>query len=81
MHRYQSPPQRKEAFAASLRSQKQAAVAQTAALVKQYGPEGAAAMQQILAMKRPNRKYICIKASREDVQAVYQLPTTGLPDP
>lgn len=37
-------------------------------------------MQRILAMKRPNRKYICIKTSREDVAAVLQLPTAGLPE-
>lgn len=79
--RYQTPAEREEAFAASLRAQKQAAASQAAALVKQYGPEGAAAMQQILAMKKPNRRYIHIKTSREDVQEVQQLPTTGLPDP
>ena len=49
--------------------------------MKQYGPEGAAAMQQILAMRKPNRRYIHIKTRREDVMEVQQLPTTGLPDP
>jgi hypothetical protein len=78
--RYQSPSQREEAFAESLRQQKQQAAAQAAALVQQYGPDGAAAMQHILAMKRPNRKYICITASREDLAAVQQLPAAGLPE-
>lgn len=79
--RYQSPSQREQAFAASLRQQKEAAAAQAAALVKQYGPDGAAAMQYILSRKKPNRPYIHIKTSREDVQAVHELPTTGLLDP
>lgn len=78
--RYKSPWQREEAFAGSLRQTKQAAAAQTAALLRQYGPEGAAAMQQILAMKKPDRPAIQIKASRDDVMAVQQLPAAGLAD-
>lgn len=31
-------------------------------------------MRQIMAMRKPNRQYIAIKASREDIQAVQALP-------
>lgn len=76
--RYQSPPQREEVFAASMRQQKEAAAKQAASLVKLYGPDGAAAMQQILAMKRPDWPYVCIRAKRDDVAAVQELPALGL---
>jgi hypothetical protein len=76
-----TPAQREQAYAESVRQQKQAAVAQAAALVQQYGPEGAAAMQHILSKKKPSRPYIHIKTRQEDIQAVHELPATGLPDP
>lgn len=79
--RYQSPAQREQAFAAAQRQQKEAAAAQAAALVKQYGPEGAEAMQYILSKKKPNRPYIHIKTCREDVETVHELPAAGLPSP
>ena len=79
--RYSSPTQREEVFAATLRQQKQDVQAQAAALLRQYGAEGAAAMQHILTLKKPDRKVVHIKASREDIQAVLQLPAAGLADP
>lgn len=79
--RYQSPAQREQAFAAAQRQQKEAAAAQAAALVKQYGPEGAAATEYILTKKKLNRPYIHIKTFKEDVEAVHELPAAGLPSP
>jgi hypothetical protein len=38
-------------------------------------------MQQILQMKRPDRKPVHIKASKEDIAAVQQLPVAGLSEP
>jgi hypothetical protein len=69
------------ALASSLRSVKEAAVQQQASLVQKYGPEGAAAMQAILAMPVPDRPTVAIKASREDLAAVQELPALGLADP
>ena len=64
-------------LAEAKRKQKQDADASAANLLKQYGPEGAAAMQHILSMPNPNRPYFHIKASKEDIQAVLQLPASG----
>jgi hypothetical protein len=75
------------ALASSLRSVKKNAVQQQASLVQKYGPEGAAAMQAILAMPVPvpvpvpDRPTVAIKASREDLAAVQELPALGLADP
>lgn len=79
--RYVSPPDREAAFASTLRAKKEAAVDQQASLIKQYGPDGAAAMQQILAMPVPDRPVVAIKASREDLTAVESLPAMGLAEP
>jgi hypothetical protein len=72
--RYTSPVRREEAFAAGLRQQRTAAAAQAAALSQRYGAEGAAAMAAILAMRRPDRRYIRIRATQADLAAVAALP-------
>lgn len=79
--RYVTLPEREEAFANTLRTKKEAAVEQQNSLVKRYGPEVAAAMQQVLAMPVPDRPKFVIKASREDLYAVQNLPPMGLADP
>jgi hypothetical protein len=38
-------------------------------------------MQAILAMPVPDRPTVAIKASREDLAAVQELPALGLADP
>eukprot|EP00775_Hariotina_reticulata_P008822 gene8822-9001_t len=81
LQHYIAPAQREAAFAASLRAKKEAAAAEQVRLVTQYGVEGAAAMQQILAMKAPDRPVIQTKATKEDRRAVQQLPPLGLAEP
>lgn len=78
---YVTPTQRQAALSTSLRSAKEAAVQQQASLVQKYGPEGAAAMATILSMPVPDRPPVAIKASREDLAAVQELPALGLADP
>lgn len=78
--RYTSPVRREEVFATTLRATKETAAAREVDLVQRYGPEGAAAMKQILAMKVPDRRPVMIKASREDLAAVEALPGLGLAD-
>jgi hypothetical protein len=82
LKRSQSPSlmQREEAHATGQRQQKEAAAAQAADLLHRFGPEGAAAMQHILAMCKPDRPVVRIRASKADVEAVQQLPPLGLAD-
>jgi hypothetical protein len=78
---YVTPTERQVALSSSLRSAKEAAVQQQASLVQKYGPAGAAAMRQILDMPVPDRPAVAIKASREDLAAVQELPPLGLAEP
>lgn len=78
---YIAPAQREAAFAATLRTRKEAAAAEQVRLITQYGVEGAAAMQQILAMKAPDRPVVHMKATKEEKAAVQQLPPLGLAEP
>lgn len=80
-HSYVSPSRREEEFAAGLRASKEAAAAQAATLKQQYGADGAAAMQQFLAMRHPDRRPLRIKSTREDLVAVLQLPMATLAEP
>eukprot|EP00879_Flechtneria_rotunda_P000723 GHRR01000843.1.p1 GENE.GHRR01000843.1~~GHRR01000843.1.p1 ORF type:complete len:236 (+),score=76.96 GHRR01000843.1:1770-2477(+) len=73
--------ERQNVLAQSLRATKEAAATQEAAFVKQYGPEGAAAMRLIMTMSVPDRKPITIKAKKEDLLAVQNLPAMGLVEP
>lgn len=77
---YVTLTERQVALSSGLRSAKEAAVQQQASLVVKYGPEGAAAMRAILAMPVSDRPAVAIKASREDLAAVQELPGLGLPD-
>eukprot|EP00878_Enallax_costatus_P021568 GHUV01022845.1.p1 GENE.GHUV01022845.1~~GHUV01022845.1.p1 ORF type:complete len:235 (+),score=77.46 GHUV01022845.1:1186-1890(+) len=79
--RYVSPQKREEQFAGTLRNTKELAAAQKDDFEQQYGPEGAAAMKQILAMKVPERRPVQIKATKDDLAAVDSLPGLGLADP
>lgn len=77
MCRYQCPIDRESAFATAQRKAKEQAVADRRALADRYGDECGAIMAQILAMKQPERKPK-IKATRDDLEAVQQLPDVGL---
>ncbi len=69
--------QRERAFAGALRQVKEAAAEQHRQLEAQFGPEGAAMMESILAMKQPERKAV-IRATRTDLEEVEALPAMGL---
>lgn len=75
-----SPQRREQKFAGTLRSCKEHAATQKDDFEKKYGPEGAAAMKQIMTMKVPDRKPVHIKATKDDLAAVESLPGLGLAD-